>query len=137
MKSISFVVVSMIFVISCALQVSAEPHVQHKDYPLYPPLAWQASLQGTVTVDIQLSTDGKVVSAKASGAHPMLQRAAEENIRQWTFSDVTDDKHALTFTYIYRIVAPKTGLYNTRLPVKFDLPHRRVEISVYPVELNE
>ncbi|HLX84047.1 MAG TPA: energy transducer TonB [Terriglobales bacterium] len=126
----------IILLISCVLQVSAEPLVKHKVGPSYPRLAWQAGIQGTVTVEIELDTDGNVVSAKASGAHEMLQRAAEENIRLWTFSEVTPDQHTLTFTYVYRIVSPEQGRYSTRLPVKFDLPHRRIEISVYPAEIN-
>jgi TonB family protein len=84
MKSVGF----LILVLLSALHVSAQPRVEHKVNPSYPSLAWQAGLQGTIAVEVALGLNGNVVSAKASGAEERLQRAVEENIRQWTFSEV-------------------------------------------------
>ena len=125
----------LIFVISCALYVSAQPKIKHRVGPAYPPLPWQANIQGDVTVKVDIDAGGNVISAVASGGHPMLQRAAEQNVRLWTFSDVTPDEHTLTITYSYRILEPtKEKQWGTPLPVKFDVPNR-VEISVYRVHL--
>jgi hypothetical protein len=84
-KSVSLVIFSITFVISCVLQVSAEPHVKHKVGPNYPPLAWQASIQGSVTVEIELGTDGDVVSAKASGAHEIAPACSRGEYPQLAF----------------------------------------------------
>ncbi len=126
----------LILVFSCALQVSAQPKVEHEVDPMYPLIPWQAQIQGDVTVEVELDLHGNVISATASGSHPMLQRAAEQNIRLWTFSGVNSDDHTLTITYAYRILEPTTDKQlGTRLPDKFDLPNR-VEISVYRVRIN-
>jgi Gram-negative bacterial TonB protein C-terminal len=126
----------LILVFSCAVHVSAKPIVKHKVDPTYPPLPWQAQLQGDVKVVVELDVDGNVISTAASGAHPMLRRAAEQNVRLWTFSNVTTNEHTLTITYSYRILEPtKEEQWGTRLPDKFELPDR-VEITVYRAWIN-
>ena len=53
--------------------------------PMYPKLALQIGLQGTVTVQVLIDETGRVVSAKGSG-HPMLVPEAEKAARQARFS---------------------------------------------------
>jgi TonB family protein len=101
--------------------------------PNYPPLARMARLQGSVSVDIEISADGKVVSAKATGGDPILQRAAEKNIRLWTFDFTTGVKKfplKHTVVYIYRMA----HVYTKCPDVVFHLPDR-VEISEEPAAL--
>jgi protein TonB len=53
--------------------------------PAYPPLAKQVRLEGAITVEIVISTDGRVESARALGGHPLLIGAAVEAARGWRF----------------------------------------------------
>jgi TonB family protein len=96
--------------------------------PRYPPLALMAGLQGSVTVEVEVDTDGKVISAKANGSDPILQRATEENIRQWSFEPTPGSpRHAVI--YNYRIVGERV---QSSCPIViFNLPDR-VEISTRP-----
>jgi protein TonB len=57
-----------------------------KPQPPYPPLARAARASGTVTVQILVDEQGRVVSANAVGGHPLLQQAAVSAARQARFS---------------------------------------------------
>ncbi len=49
-----------------------------KPAPLYPIMAKTAGVQGPVTVQIVVDEEGRVVSSKATGGHPLLRQAAEQ-----------------------------------------------------------
>jgi TonB family protein len=53
--------------------------------PLYPPLARQLRIQGTVRVTVVVAPDGKVKTAHALGGHPLLIPPAEEAAKRWEF----------------------------------------------------
>ena len=53
--------------------------------PVYPTLAREARIQGTVVLDADISRDGAVESLKAISGHPMLIPAAVDAVRQWRF----------------------------------------------------
>ena len=93
-----------------------------------------ARLQGEVSVQIYISSNGHVVSAAASGtAHRFLQRQAEEDIRSWTFSvsclgGTFPQKQVVVFAYKHR--GPEE--YHERPPtVVLHLPYR-LEIITHP-----
>jgi TonB family protein len=106
--------------------------------PAYPPIAKTAKLEGSVPVEIENNSDGKVISAKGKGGDPILQRAAEENIRLWTFRPSEDHmqnpvKHTVIFDYKIvgeRVARPSCPAVLLHLP-------DRVEISAQPPQLNE
>lgn len=54
--------------------------------PDYPSIARAAGAQGTVVVEVTVDEQGNVVSARAVSGHPLLQQAAVDAARQWTFS---------------------------------------------------
>ena len=54
--------------------------------PTYPPLAKQIRLEGSVTVEVVISLDGRVEAARALGGHPLLTTAAVEAARGWRFN---------------------------------------------------
>jgi TonB family protein len=114
-------------------------HLVVKDVviPAYPPLARMAKLQGSVRVEIEISTDGRVISAKASGGDPILLRAAEANIRLWTFQasdDQTENPIKHTIIFEYKVVGERVAFPNCPA-VQLHLPDR-VEISTQPPLLN-
>ena len=63
-----------------------EPLVVNKVAPVYPPLARQARIQGTVIAQVVISKTGDVESVQLFSGHPMLAPAALEAIKQWKFT---------------------------------------------------
>jgi protein TonB len=57
-----------------------------KPAPVYPPLAKAAGAQGPVTVQVLIDEQGRVLSAKATGGHPLLQQAAVQTAYRWKFT---------------------------------------------------
>lgn len=53
--------------------------------PVYSPIAQRSSIEGRVTVDVQLDEKGEVVSAKATSGHAMLRSSAEDAARKSKF----------------------------------------------------
>ncbi|HXB71404.1 MAG TPA: TonB family protein [Candidatus Acidoferrales bacterium] len=53
--------------------------------PVYPPLAKQAGISGTVTLVATVRQDGHVDELWAATGHPLLIPAALEAVRQWTY----------------------------------------------------
>lgn len=57
-----------------------------KPQPAYPPIARAAKASGTVTVQILINEDGKVVEARAVSGHPLLRQAAVDAAYQAKFT---------------------------------------------------
>jgi protein TonB len=53
--------------------------------PVYPPLARQARIQGTVVLQAQISKDGNIENLQLISGHPMLAPAAIEAVKQWKY----------------------------------------------------
>jgi TonB family protein len=61
--------------------------------PVYPPLARQARIQGTVVLSIVISKEGEVRNTKLVSGHPMLAPAAIDAVKQWRYKPyISDDK---------------------------------------------
>lgn len=54
--------------------------------PVYPPLARQMRLSGTVRLEGVIARDGRVVNLQVVSGHPMLAEAALQAVRQWVYS---------------------------------------------------
>jgi len=57
-----------------------------KVQPSYPPLARQARIQGTVTLQAEISKDGTIENLRLMSGHPMLAPAAIEAVKQWQYT---------------------------------------------------
>ena len=69
--------------------------------PAYPDLARQMRLSGKVKLDLAVSAEGRVVSVKPLGGHPVLIAAAVEAARQWIFEPASKESNeTLTFEFI-------------------------------------
>ena len=103
--------------------VPDDPVVKSADLPLYPPLARQARIEGTV--QMQVTTDGVVITnLTASGAHKLLVNAAEDNVKTWHFC--RHRPQTFTITFVYKLEKPEVyGFVNPT--VLLELP-ARVEI---------
>ncbi len=53
--------------------------------PVYPPLARQARIQGTVILQAQISKTGDIENLQLISGHPMLAPAAIEAVKQWKY----------------------------------------------------
>jgi TonB family protein len=53
--------------------------------PMYPPLARQARIQGTVVIRATITTSGDVVNLQLISGHPMLATAALEAVKLWKY----------------------------------------------------
>ncbi|MGO9084364.1 MAG: energy transducer TonB [Candidatus Sulfotelmatobacter sp.] len=53
--------------------------------PVYPPLARQAHLQGTVVLKVLINKSGDVSDIQLVSGHPMLAPAAMEAVKQWKY----------------------------------------------------
>jgi protein TonB len=58
----------------------------HKVDPVYPALAKQARVSGTVELLGVLGTDGRIHELKVLRGHPLLVNAALDAVRQWIFA---------------------------------------------------
>jgi TonB family protein len=53
--------------------------------PIYPPLARQARIQGTVRFSAVLDKQGRVTNLQVVSGHPLLVPAAMEAVKQWVY----------------------------------------------------
>jgi protein TonB len=53
--------------------------------PVYPPLARQARVQGTVRLEAVINRDGVIEELKVVSGHPLLVQAALDAVRQWRY----------------------------------------------------
>jgi len=53
--------------------------------PVYPPLAKQARIQGTVELSAVISKEGKIMELKVVKGHPLLLQSAMDAVKQWTY----------------------------------------------------
>jgi TonB family protein len=53
--------------------------------PLYPPLAKQARIQGTVQFTALIGKDGSILSLQLVSGHPLLVPSAQEAVSQWMY----------------------------------------------------
>jgi TonB family protein len=63
--------------------------------PVYPPLAKVAHIQGVVRFSAVLSVDGRVEMVQVLAGHPLLVPAAQEAVKQWTYSQTTVNGRAV------------------------------------------
>jgi len=53
--------------------------------PIYPPLARQTRISGTVRLHAIIGKDGTIQSLEVISGHPLLQQAALDAVRQWRY----------------------------------------------------
>ena len=53
--------------------------------PIYPPLARQARVQGTVVLQAVIDKDGSIKDLTVTSGHPMLIQAALDAVKQWRY----------------------------------------------------
>jgi len=56
--------------------------------PVYPPLAQQARIQGTVRFTVRIAKDGSIQSVQLISGHPLLVKAAQDAVKQYVYDPV-------------------------------------------------
>jgi Zn-dependent M28 family amino/carboxypeptidase len=74
--------------------------IVHFEGILYPPLARQTRISGTVIVHVSVASDGSVGEAKATKGHPLLVGAVEDSIKRWTFAPGVDRTFDITCDFV-------------------------------------
>jgi outer membrane biosynthesis protein TonB len=98
--------------------------ISHKN-PVYPALARQARIRGPVR--LRITTDGRsVTDVVALDGHPLLVRAATDNVQTWRFADHIPGTFEVTFDF--RLLADK---------ITFLQEPGVVDIAVLPPMYNE
>jgi TonB family protein len=54
--------------------------------PVYPELAKNLMLKGTVRMEVVIAADGEIKSTKVLGGHPILVQAAVDAVRKWKYA---------------------------------------------------
>jgi len=59
--------------------------------PTYPELAKRMNVTGKVKIEVVISPDGRVKSARVVGGHPLLVQACEEAVKEWKFVPANEE----------------------------------------------
>ncbi|HVV50038.1 MAG TPA: energy transducer TonB, partial [Polyangia bacterium] len=72
---------------SAGAVVTAQPRYRTKPKPEYPLPSLRRREEGTVVLEVVVGPDGlpRGISLRRSSGHPLLDRAAMEVVRRWTF----------------------------------------------------
>lgn len=109
----SLISATIIYVLtSASMYGQVFPRVKTFSPPSYPPAAVAVRAEGEVAVSVEVDENGRMLSATAINGHPLLRRAAENSVKNWTFSSV-QGSHFLTLRIIFRLPAKakKTQYY--------------------------
>jgi TonB family protein len=68
-----------------------QQHIDHRTFPVYPPPAKAANIQGTVVFDVTVGATGKIESMNVVSGPPLLRQAAIDCLKQWTFHPFEKD----------------------------------------------
>jgi TonB family protein len=63
--------------------------------PRYPELAKTLHLSGVVKVQVVIAPDGKIISTKVLGGHPLLVSSVEETLKKWKYAPASTETTAL------------------------------------------
>jgi len=62
-----------------------EAHLLQHVPPIYPPLAKESGIQGTVVLEVTIDRSGGVAGLQVTSGHPQLNEAALAAVRQWRY----------------------------------------------------
>jgi TonB family protein len=114
--------IMMLAVLGIALLVGvgqAFCQVTHMEAPLYPDLARQARIEGTVKFKAHLNPGGNVNQLEGLEGHNLLKEEAERNLRKWTFAPTKAE--SVEIWYEFRLLKPDVS-YVPESRVAINLP---------------
>ena len=107
-------------------------HVESLEYPL---VARNARITGDVVIVAEIDAGGHVSIPSAPTGHPLLSKAAEENVKTWRFQSGRESEMRITYHFKLDDNVKPTNYYQTRTAV--DLPDSVTVVAPFPqVETN-
>lgn len=101
-----------------------QQHIDHKAFPVYPPIAKVAHVQGTVVFDLRIGAVGRVESMEVVSGPPMLQQAAIDCLKQWTFHPFEEEGSPVAAHGQYSIVFVLGDSTNTAIGHRPPVPQQ-------------
>ena len=80
-----FVMVAAVVAPQSAFAQESDRKVKTKVNPVYPELARQTHISGSVKVEATIAPSGAVTNVRLIGGHPVLAGAAEDALRKWKY----------------------------------------------------
>jgi len=62
-----------------------------KAAPAYPELARRLNIAGKVKIEVVITPDGRVRSARAIGGHPVLVQTCLDAVRDWRYEPASEE----------------------------------------------
>jgi TonB family protein len=75
--------------------------IKTKVNPVYPDLARQMKIVGTVRMEVVVAANGVVKSTRVLGGHPLLIQAANEAIKKWRYEPGPEATTVVEFHFHY------------------------------------
>lgn len=72
-----------------------ERKIIDQEYPVYPALAKQLKLHGTVKLKIWITPEGKVRRLEYIGGHPVLAESALKAVKNWRYEPASAESSTL------------------------------------------
>jgi|ERR1700733_10280113 TonB family protein len=95
---------------------------KHVKAPIYPAIAQTAHVAGVVIVRVTLDSEGRVTKADVVSGSALLQRAAVDSVRLWTFTKPPYDDFSEQVSCVFRLLDPDKN--EPTGAVEFDFPDR-------------
>ncbi len=116
------------------------PEPVKKVQPVYPPLARQARISGTVRLSVVIAGDGTLQKVEVLGGHPLLVPATLEAVKQWVWSPSAAGTYSLAVPFSIADAGPAPpvpqGVYGGIVgsgPTKGSTGWRNIITKVDPV----
>jgi TonB family protein len=78
---------ALAFALSSAAPLHAQQRATiHQIPPVYPPIARQMGITGTIVVTITVDASGKVIKAESTSGNKLLSSSAIDAVKQWKFA---------------------------------------------------
>jgi hypothetical protein len=106
--------------------------VRHIEAPQYDDIALAAHVTGIVTLEVTIDADGQVAQILRVGGPDVLSKSAQENVKKWSFDNLSKAPLVLNMIYDYRILGKPSDKAVTS--ATFDLPGH-VTVIVNPVSI--
>ena len=111
----------------------------HGGAPIYPPLARQARIEGTVVLDVSVDADGKVHDVRVVSGHPMLSPTAIETANGWRFRpfviDDTPVEVEARVSVVFKIRVPSEEVtHNFDEDFEFEMNRANASMEIYREE---
>jgi TonB family protein len=90
-----------------------QEHTDHRVFPVYPPIAKAARVQGTVVLELRIGVAGTIESIKVVSGPAMLQQAAIDCVKRWSFHPFEKDGVPAIATGQYNIIFTLADQSNT------------------------